>query len=141
MPGKKNINRIMKELKIALRMPIFPVIIISKDKLYAGRTLKSLDKYLRISIPKEEEDEVVLIDSDVEEFWFMPKEEILMPGMTINKWTKKQIINLFNNSSNAKEPGIEYPLKSLSNKKIRTIIKEICELIERSLNRRQHPSK
>jgi hypothetical protein len=131
----------MQELKIALRMPIFPVIIISKDKLFAGRTLKSLEKYLRISIPKEEEDEVVLIDSDVEEFWFKPEEVVLMPGIPIyNKWTKKEIINLFNNSSNAKKLGIKYPLQSLSRKKVRTIIKEICDLIERSLNRGRRSS-
>jgi hypothetical protein len=122
----------MKELKIAISKPRLPVIIISKDKLYAAGSLKKLDQYLRISIPKDEEEEVVLIDSTGQEFWFMPEDMILAPGFTTYlNWTKKKIINLFDNSPNAKEHGIEYPLKSLSSKKVVTIIKEICELIEK----------
>jgi hypothetical protein len=120
----------MKKSKIAFRGPILPVIIISNDRLYAGYNLKSLNKYLGLSIPTEGEDFVKMIDSDAEEFWFIPEHMIMTPGITIHGWTKKQIINLFNNSTNSEELGIKYPLKSLSNKRLSSIIKEICELIK-----------
>ena len=70
----------------------------------------------------------------------MPEKMILTPGMTIyNKWTKKNIINLFNKSPNAKELGIEYPLKSIQNKKVATIIKEISALINKSNSKFNNP--
>jgi hypothetical protein len=122
-----------KKIRIAFRAPRLPTIIISKDRLYAGISRKSLEKFLKVSIPQNGEEEIILIDSEVEEFWYMSKEMILSPGITIyNKWTKKNITNLFNKSSNAKELGIEYPQKSLQNKKVTTIIMEICALINKS---------
>ncbi len=122
-----------KKIRIALRAPKLPTIIISKDRLFVGITRKGLEKFLKISTPPNGEKEITLIDSEVEEFWYMPEEMILTPGITIyNKWTKKNIINLFNQSSNAKELGIEYPQKSLQNKKVALIIKEISALINKS---------
>lgn len=129
-----------KKIKIAFRVPRLPTIIISKDRLFAGITLKGLEKFLKISIPPNGEEQVILIDSTVEEFWYMPEEMILTPGITIyNKWTKKNIINLFNKSSNAKELGIEYPLKSIQNKKVSPTIKEICALINKSNSKFNKP--
>ena len=125
-----------KKISIALRTPRLPTIIISKDRLFAGTTRKNLEKFLKISNPPKDKEEVILIDSEVEEFWYMPEKMILTPGITIyNKWTKKNIINLFNKSSNAKEPGVEYPEKSLQNKKVSTIIKKISALINKSNNK------
>ena len=129
-----------KEINIALRAPRLPTIIISKDRLFAGITRKGLEKFLKISKLPNGEKEITLIDSEVEEFWYMPEDMILCPGMTIyNKWTKKNIINLFNKSSNAKELGIEYPLKSIQNKKVATIIKEISALINKSNSKFNKP--
>jgi hypothetical protein len=78
-----------KKIRIALRAPRLPAIIISKERLFAGITRKGLEKFLKISNPPNGEKEITLIDSTVEEFWYMPEEMILTPGMTIyNKWTK-----------------------------------------------------
>ena len=129
-----------KKIKIAFRAPRLPTIIISKDRLFAGITRKGLEKFLKISIPPNGEKEITLIDSTVEEFWYMPEDMILAPGMTIyNKWTKKNIINLFNKSPNAKELGIEYPQKSIQSKKVSTIIKEISALINKSNSKFNKP--
>jgi hypothetical protein len=49
--------------------------------------------------------------------------------MAFKKWTKKQIIELYNNSPNAKENKNSYPIKSLSNKRLSSIISDICELL------------
>jgi hypothetical protein len=53
-----------------------------------------------------------------------------MPGILNRKWTKKQIIELYNNSAEAEESNIKYPMKSISNKKVSRIVGEICELLK-----------
>ena len=78
-----------KKIRIAFRAPRLPTIIISKDRLFTGITRKGLEKFLKISSPPNDEKEITLIDSTVEEFWYMPEDMILAPGMTIyNKWKK-----------------------------------------------------
>ena len=59
----------------------------------------------------------------------MPDKTALMPGIARKRWTKKKIIDLFNNSDEAKEGNIQYPMKSLSNKRLDIIITEICGLL------------
>lgn len=69
------------------------------------------------------------ITSNGEEFWYAPKQNVISPGFVSKKWTKKKIIELFNSSSNAKRLNLEYPLKSLSSKRLERIIIELCEIL------------
>ena len=45
------------------------------------------------------------------------------------KWTKKQIIDLYNNSEASKESNIQYSSKSLSSKRLLRIVTEICDIL------------
>jgi len=72
---------------------------------------------------------VKVIDSTGEEFWYYPDREILSPGFVFKKWTKRRIIDLFNESINSKEIGMNYPDKSISSKRLSRSIGEISELI------------
>ena len=69
------------------------------------------------------------IDSTGVEFWYTPQQQVISPGFVSKKWTKKKIIELFNESSNAKKAKLEYPLKSLSSKRLAKIITNICEAL------------
>ena len=117
--------------KILIIVPIFPVIIISRDRLYTAYDRKSLTKCLSISKPLEGNKFIQVLDRTAEEFWLLPEEMALAPGFTIRGWTKKEIINLFNNSLNAWELGLEYPLKVNPKKTLSTIISEKYQLIKK----------
>jgi hypothetical protein len=117
------------EFRVLFRNPKYPVIIISQDKLLTGYDIDTLAIALLSVPPPYEKDYVKVIDFTGEEFWFYPDKIYLTPGFFPKKWTKKRVIELYNNSSNAKESESNYPLKSLSSKKFSRIIGEICELL------------
>lgn len=71
--------------------------------------------FLLISTPQEGKRYIAIIDSIGEEFWYNFNSEILSPGFTFKRWTKKRIIGLFNASSNSKKLGKSYSMKSISN--------------------------
>ena len=122
--GKEHIH-----FKIIFRSPEYPVIIISADDLSSASNIEQLGKLCVLSEPSEDDDKVRVIDSTGEEFWYLPEHFALSPGFFPKKWTKKQIVDLFNRSVNAKEKNIQYPLKSLSNKRLSKIIVDICEIL------------
>ena len=125
------------KLKIIFRNPVYPVIIVSKDKLLSGSGIKTLALSLLNSTPQETKRHIAVIDSTGEEFWYSPEFEVLSPGFAFKRWTKKQIIDLFNESSNSKEMQMTYSEKSLSSKKLSKIIFDVCKLIN-SHNERMH---
>jgi hypothetical protein len=89
------------ELKTLFRNPVYPVIIISNKQLFAGQNIRNLALALLHAHPPNENDYIKVIDSTGEEFWYMPDLEALAPGFLSKKWTKKQIIELFNESINS----------------------------------------
>ena len=117
------------EFKILFRSPKYPVIVISQDKLITGYDINTLSRALLSVPPPSTKDYVKVLDFTGEEFWFYPDKTYLTPGFFPKKWTKKRVIELYNNSSNAKKSSSSYPLKSLSSKKFSRIIGDICELL------------
>ena len=117
------------EFNVLFRNPVYPVIIISEDKLTAAFNKKQLAESCIDSTLPEGENFIKIIDSSAEEFWYSHENFAIAPGFAFKKWTKKQIVELYNNSSNAKKSDEKYPLKSLSNKKLSRIIGDICELL------------
>jgi len=117
------------EIKVAFRGPKYPAIVISRDRLYSASHPKDLVSRLISSNPLEGEDRIKIIDNTGEEFWYHPDDQILSPGFPYTKWTKRRIIDLYNESRNSEESGISYSTKSLSSKRLSSIIADICELI------------
>lgn len=115
---------------IFMRKPRYPVIIVSKNKLYSAFNTEQLAKSCVSSMPIDNRTIVQVIDCSGEEFWYSPEQNVLGPGFAPKKWTKKQLIEIFNNSSNAKIADHEYSTKSLSGKKLDKIINDICELLQ-----------
>ena len=121
--SKEQIN-----FKVLLRSPKYPVIVIGDDVLSSAYNIKQLGTLCILYKPFDD-DEPKVIDSTGAEFKYFPEHTTLMPGILNKRWTKKQIIELYNTSVNAEETNITYPLKSISNKKLSRIIGEICDLL------------
>ena len=115
--------------KVLLRSPRYPVIVISDDGLFPAYDIKQLGTLCVISESLDDDYELKVVDSTGSEFKFFPEQTTLIPGFLNKRWTKKQLIELYNTSVNAEETNIQYPLKSISSKKLSRIIGEICELL------------
>ncbi len=118
------------EFRILFRKPKYPVIVISEDRLMVASSLKKLAKNCLTAKIRKGEKVIKAIDSSAEEFWYSPDNFAFAPGFGFKRWTKKQIIDLYNSSSNAKELDKKYPLKSLSNKRLSRIIDDICKIMK-----------
>jgi len=125
------IKRFMDQIEfhIILRKPKYPVIIISAEKLYSAFNIKQLAKCCISSVPIKGKTIIQAIDSTGEEFGYSPGKYVLSPGFSFKRWTKKQLIETFNCSSNAQNSLQEYSTKSLSAKRLEKIVRDICELI------------
>ena len=117
------------EFKILFRKPIYPLIVISKDKLMAAFNIKELSKCCISAKPEKEGGVIKSIDSTGEEFWYSPEKYAISPGFAFKRWTKKQIIELYNNSNSVSE-DTKYSEKSLSSKRLVRIISDICYLLK-----------
>lgn len=118
------------EFRILLRKPIYPVIVVSADRLYSAFGIKQLAEACMFSVPIGNKNHIQVVDSTGNEFWYRPEHYTLTPGFVFKKWTKKQIIETFNNSENAKMISQEYSMKSLSSKRLDKIIHDICTILK-----------
>jgi hypothetical protein len=115
--------------RIFLRGPQYPVIVISGDDIYPAFKSKDLGNTCYSLSPPGSSNKITVVDSTGEEFLYLSDKVTLAPGIGSRKWTKKKFIDLFNNCSIALEEGINYSLKSLSNKRLATIVNEICTML------------
>jgi len=118
-------------MKCLFRVPTFPLICDVSGVLIAAETPEQFDDAIStLSLPAGEE--LPVIDGSAEG-WVFHVDYMVMSPMTIKKrWTKKEIIALYNNSDAAKRSGVEYSTKSLSAKRIDRIIAEVAALVRAS---------
>lgn len=135
-----SINKNMKDdqidFRILFRSPKYPAIVIAEDDIWPAFDIEELGTVCVISEPEDGSANMKVIDNTGEEFWYLPNQYALTPGFPAEKWTKKKIIDLYNNSEASKESNIEYPSKSLSSKRLSEIIREICDILR--YNQRLH---
>ncbi len=85
------------------------------------------DQIRSIELPSEAQIPVLDVTG---EGWVLHIDLMVLSPLTVKKrWTKKEIVELFNNSETARQAGLEYPLKSLSSKRLDRVIGEIASLI------------
>ena len=118
-----------EKFTILFRGPVYPAIIISDKRLYSAFDIEELAIGCMSSNPVKGSSTIQVVDSTGEEFWFTPEHNAMSFGFLSKKWTKKKIIELFNKSSNAETAKLEYPLKSLSSKRLAKIITDVCEVL------------
>ena len=113
---------------VLFRKPVFPVISDLNGHLITARTEKELEHHA--SRWKGKKDQTCrLVDLTGEDWLFYPSYPALSPLTGRNRWRKKDIIELFNNSSLAKDAKLTYSTKSMSAKRLDRIINDIVELI------------
>jgi hypothetical protein len=110
------------------RKPVYPVILDVNGLIIGAKTLKQLeDDISEIHLPAGEH--LPLIDSSGEG-WSLAVDHMVISPLTFKKkWTKKEIITLFNNSEMAKKTSKEYSFKSISAKRFDRIVLELVDMI------------
>lgn len=116
-----------KTFNIFLRKPKYPLIIISKNQLMSAFDIDELAYCCVRAELTDGETVIKAIDSTGEEFWYTPKYYVISPGFVRKRWSKKRIINLYNNTESNKT---KYSEKSLSAKKVNRIILDICNMLK-----------
>lgn len=119
------------EFKILLRKPKYPLIIISSDDLYPAFNMQELAQNCMISTMPENQTYITAIDTSGEEFWYSPQNYVITPGFLRKKWTKKQIVALYNENLNENQKEHQYSTKSLSAKRLDKIVTDICTLLKK----------
>ena len=87
-------------IRYFLSRPLFPVICDLDNMLIAAKSHRKLDAELVVS-----------------------------PLTLKHRWTKKEIVRMFNDSTNARLSNMRYPERSLGNKRLDRIVAEIVEVI------------
>jgi hypothetical protein len=111
---------------VLFRRPIFPVVGFADDRLISALDLKMLALILVRLGSSSGEDIVKLVDSTGVEFWYSCEQRVLSPGFMGKRWTKRQIIDLYNSHI---ESDRRYSVHSLSNKRLSEIVAEISDSI------------
>ena len=118
------------QFQIAFRNPIYPLIVISAEGIYSAFNIEELASHCVNGTIVDDEKYIRAIDSRAEEFWYIPEHFTITPGFLTKKWPKKKIIELYNNSQHNHEDVKTYSLKSISAKRVETIVADICELMK-----------
>ena len=82
-------------------------------------------------MPEKDSDDVKAIDSSGEEFWYSSEHNLFSPGFNRKRWTKKEIVELYNACDSVGDED-RYSTKSLSSKRRERIISDICKLLKSS---------
>lgn len=121
------------EFSILLRSPKYPVLIFNSEGAYSAFSKKKLALKLIESRPREtDKGKVISIDASGMEFWYSMENYAITPAFTLKKWTKMNIVNEYNSSSNVIKNKLYFNSKSLSNKRLDVIIRELCELVRKA---------
>ena len=115
-------------LKYLFRKPRYPIICNIDGYVVGAKSEKTFLKQLS-ETNVELEKSYDLLDSSGEGWSFWPDKMAISPLTRHKKWSKKEVIELFNNRINASE-NIMYSTKSLSSKRFDRIFKEIVELLK-----------
>ncbi|MGL1933231.1 MAG: hypothetical protein OCC45_15960 [Desulfotalea sp.] len=115
---------------ISTREPKYPVIVISSNDLYSVFDIEDLFQKCVKSTLSNDESYIKAIDSSGEEFRYIPEHYVIAPHFFCTKWTKKQIVELYNESLDESQEEHQYSTKSFSAKRIGKIVSDICKLLK-----------
>ena len=110
------------------RKPRFPVVLDIEGRLTGARSGRSLLK--KLSLLDLKKDTIYdAFDSTGEGWGFYPKHFLLTPLVAKKRWTKREMIQLFNNRKNKNENDKPYSEKSISAKRLERIVEELVDLL------------
>lgn len=115
-------------IRCLFRKPRFPVICDVQGVLIGAKTPgQFVIQVADVALPDGEQ--LPLVDARGEG-WVLHTDEMVVSPLTLKKrWTKQQIIAMFNSSDTARQLGKQYSTKSLSSKRLDRVVAEIVALI------------
>jgi hypothetical protein len=122
---------------VMFHWPKLPVIVTGPRGLAAALDRKKLIAVLGAQTPTDAKFEVKVIDTTGREFWYDTMQKILAPGFAVKVWTKRQLVQLYNDDSGVAlgpyQPG------SLPNRRLDRIVQEIANLLMSGQATRKRP--
>lgn len=121
-----------------LRMPQFPMVCDVGSALVGALSLKEVSTHIAtLDLPADASFPVVTASG---KGWsFYTQHRVLAPFARKSRWTKREVIAMFNASAAARKLGGQYSEHSLSAKRFDRILTEIVKLIQ-TANKRPHSS-
>ena len=115
-------------IRYLFRSPVFPVICDVGKMLVGADSPEQLEARLgALDLPAESQ--LPLVDANAEGWVFETTHQVVSPLIFKKRWTKKEVIAMFNASTAARKLGRQYSEKSLSAKRFDRIMGEIVALI------------
>ena len=118
-------------VQFLFRKPKYPVIVDIDGVVVCGRLAITLAKRLPKLINLQEKS-YNAIDSNGEGWSFYSDKWVLSPLCTRKRWTKLEIIRLYNNRKNKTSNHDTYSEKSLSSKRLDRVLIDIFELLNKT---------
>ena len=111
------------------RLPIFPVILDSGERLFPAKSKVQLERWIE-KLEIKDESKRDIIDSNGEGFSYYPKIATITPSIGIRRWKKLQIIDLYDSRRPAENPAMKRT--SLGSRTLEDIVFETVELLQQS---------
>ena len=121
----------MSELKFAFRRPLFPIICQVGAELVSGATLQQFERRLK-KVGLSADDTFSIVDGRGEG-WALHRDFSAISPLTLDRtWTKARVVEMFNNSANARRAGLQYPPRSLANRRLDAVIRDVAALLDQA---------
>lgn len=118
----------MGELRYAFRRPRFPIICDLNGELVAGQTLQQFERRMA-KRPCPPGEVFAIVDATGEGWAFHPNLGVISPLTVDKRWTKARVVDLFNTSVNAQRAGLQYPQRSLANRRLDAVIRDVADMV------------
>ena len=116
------------KLTYVFRRPRFPIICNIDGELVAGSTAQQFERRMgKVRLPSGRTFKIVDANG---EGWALHTELSAISPLTLDKqWTKSRVIEMFNTSLNAQRAALQYPRRSLYNRRLDAVIHDVVELV------------
>jgi len=109
------------------RLPRFPVVFDSGDKLFAAKSKAQLERWIeKLAIQDDRRRDI--IDATGEGFAYYPRIQAITPSIGIRKWKKLQIIDLYDSRRPPESPVMRRT--SIGSRTLEDIVYEAVKLLQ-----------
>jgi len=108
------------------RKPKYPLLIETDSRVVGARSINRIDRLFKEAAFVNKNNYIV-IDSNGEGWSFVPEHAVISPLTMLKRWNKPKIIDFFNSSLEKEGFITRYEPRSLSNKRLEQVIREIVE--------------
>ena len=115
-------------IRYLFRLPRFPVICNVDGVLVGAKSSNALESQIE-ALDLSSGKDYSLVDASGEGWALATEHMVVSPLIAKKRWTKGEIILMFNTSDNAQQSGATYSDKSLSSKRLDRIVADVVELI------------